>query len=524
MESTNEFLASIEQRAHQEPTRFPFAKMLEDGSFETYSYSKIVERENFYDTLLKKYAGKICGVYHVLDLDLLGFILAAFNNHVKLVIRRTTLNNGDELHHDIREVMQTVPLDMVFITPSIHLKEGIEEIRGFWLLINSCDAIDSNYNGEEYDYIQFSSGSTGTPHAFCLTLEGLLASADYIRQDHNVRKDSVIFSYLTLSHIYGFCTGFMLPLLVNAQCVLTDTSIIKANPLTLFKVIESCKVTHAAVVIATIKDALQLQKVRRKHIDLSSIYCMSMGGEKVDYAMVSSITQELAQYGVRKQALVNSYGMSEKGAVAMEKPDIGNTTYCYNGNVCLAVGPTTRLDVKLKIFDSSFKQVPDDIQGFVGIASPYLAHFYFESRNLLPMQLSISDGVGFYLNGDLGFCHNGKVYITGRTARTVVYNGLKVAGERLDSFAEEFLNEQGCKLKRCFFFNIPGKINKVVCLIDSNDVINNKCKEALQNIIHKEFHIFIFEFFITSCIETGIGKVSVPNVINAYLREKRNNI
>ena len=352
-------------------------------------------------------------------------------------------------------------------------------------------------------------------------MEGLIASADYIRQYHNVGKNSKIFSYLTLSHIYGFCTGFILPILADAQCILAETSIISSNPLALFGIIERYKISHSAVIMASIKAALQLQRTQRKLYDLSSVYCLSLGGEKINPEMLSSMERELALYGLRKHALVNSYGMSEKGAVAMENPDFGNSGYCFNGNAYLAVGPVDKFDVKIEIFNEHFEKLQDDIEGFVGIASPYLAQVYFEERTLLPVPLLIHRGIGYYLNGDLGFCHEGKAYITGRLARMIVFNGLKVPGERLDSFAESTLRKLGCKLKRCYFFNIPKQINEIVCLIDTDQPVNNEAKTALKTAVYKEFHVTISDVFIDSFNESGIGKLSLPKIISKYLDIKK---
>lgn len=522
MNRIKDFFSEFEYRVIHEAHRCPFSKMLEDGSIESYSYHDINKKIEFYSKILKNHSGKYCAVYHTVNVDLLGFILAAFRNNVKIVIRRTSLQDETELRHDLSEVMMTIPLDSAFITPGFVLPDGKEEITGFWRLLNPCSYANPHSEDTEFDFIQFSSGSTGYPRAFCLTLEGLIASADYIRQYHTVRKESVVFSYLTLSHIYGFCTGFVLPIIADAQCVLAETSIIRNNPLALFEVIERYKVTHSAVIMATLKAALQLQSIQSKRYDLSSIYCLSLGGEKINPEMLLSVEREMALYGVRKHALVNSYGMSEKGAVAMENPDYGNSDCCYKGNSYLAVGPVDKFDVEIGIFDEDFKKLQENIEGFVGIASPYLAHVYFEERTLLPVPLLIHRGIGYYLNGDLGFCHEGKAFITGRLARTIVFNGLKVSGEKLDTFAEALLRKLGCKLKRCYFFNLPKQINEIVCLIDTNQSISIKTKTALQTAVYKEFHVIISDIFIASYDnENGIGKLSLPKIISAYLDSKK---
>ena len=214
-----------------------------EGKMHALNNHAILEYIDHYTNELKKYAGKMCVIYHTIDEMLVGFIIAAFSCKVKILIRRTTLDLDDAICDDILGLKKVLPIHLIYT------KDGIRTVK-------ECEFVDQPSIGN-VDFIQLSSGTTEASKAFCLSVEGLIKSAQHIERVQHVDGDSVFLSYLTLSHIYGFVSGFILPIVTGAKGLLCKTSYIKDNPDLLFNIIATEKVSHASVIMSTLIQGIE---------------------------------------------------------------------------------------------------------------------------------------------------------------------------------------------------------------------------------------------------------------------------
>ncbi|MGH7285958.1 MAG: AMP-binding protein, partial [Polyangiaceae bacterium] len=177
-------------------------------------------------------------------------------------------------------------------------------------------------------------------------------------------------------------------------------------------------------------------------IDLSSWRVAGIGAEPIRPETVESFSSAFAKVGFRKEAFVPSYGMAEASlAIAFGGLDRGARTLPVDGPVLWSEGRAQPIDETaentvrlvscgrpfdghdLKIFApddaSSEKPLDDRVVGEIRISGPSVMRGYWEDSEKTQDAFAGT----FLRTGDLGFVHDGEVYICGRSKEVVIVNG-----------------------------------------------------------------------------------------------------
>jgi len=216
------------------------------------------------------------------------------------------------------------------------------------------------------------------------------------------------------------------------------------------------------------------------------------------------------------KALVNSYGMSEKGSITMEDPQNGNYILEKDNRIYISVGDNIFEDTKVIIINDDYNVVEEDIIGMIAVSSEHIASFYYQEHLLKKVNYISIENRKWYLNGDIGFIHRGKVFVTGRDTNTITYNGLKISAEILNESILGLMCEYGLKINRCFCFNYPYHVNYIVCFLDYEGNIDEELKVKTLNKIINDYHIKITDFWNERHIGSGIEKISLNDIISKY--------
>lgn len=477
---------------------------------EDISYSEILGCVISYDAILKNFPARICVIYHRFDANFAGFVLSALKNHVKILVRRTSLTRLENFYSDFEMLEKHIPVGMIFSDLPL---SGEFQVAGADLFLKSEEVFTQF---PQWDFIQFSSGSTNTPAGFALNFNAITESAEHVIDVTKISSESICLSYLTLSHIYGFVTGFVAPLLSGARCFYCPTELVKDKPELLLELTAKKKITHICAIIKTFERVLE---VKKDAYDLSSLFCVSIGGEKLNFESYVKVKATLTNYGMNPSGLVNSYGMSELGALTMENPLKDNAVIEHDSRKVLAVGESDYKDLIIKIFDDNHNELPDNMEGLIGISAHNIADFYFCERELHKVKKFFIAGRKYYFNGDCGFLSEGKVYITGRKDNTIIYNALKISGAFFKEFVMNELLALSLPNVDCLIFNLPNAADKIICYMNA-EKIKPELLIALADRIKEKLHVNIYEFFVEPYPSTGIEKLSISKVIKMYGKHK----
>ena len=303
---------------------------------------------------------------------------------------------------------------------------------------------------DDVAFLQFTSGSTSRPKGVTLTHASLAANMHAFTQEGlKLRDDDVGVSWLPLFHDMGLIGFVIAPVVYKIPMVYLPSLLFLKRPASWLHAISRHKGTISygpnfayALCMKRIKEA-DLEGVDgRPGIDLSSWRVAGIGAEPIRPETIEAFSKTFAKVGFKNEAFVPSYGMAEASlAVAFAGTGRGARTLGIDGPTLWSEGIAKVVDEtaenavrivacgpafeghELKIFAdgdvNSSTPLPDDVVGEIRIAGPSVMKGYWEDTE----KTRDAFAGPFLKTGDLGFLHDGDVYICGRSKEVVIING-----------------------------------------------------------------------------------------------------
>jgi len=292
-------------------------------------------------------------------------------------------------------------------------------------------------------FLQFTSGSTSRPKGVVLTHANLAANVRCIMQDGlAMRDDDIGISWLPLYHDMGLIGFVIAPVMVRIPVVFMSPLLFLKRPISWFQAFTRHKGTISFA--PNFAYALCLKRIREKDldgIDLSSWRVAGCGAEPIRPETLESFAETFGPQGFRRQALLPSYGMAEASlAIAFSPLGRGMKTLSIDGptlwetGVAKPVGDADEHAVRLascgpefpehsvRIFpadDPDGEPLPEDTVGEIRVSGPSVMRSYWQDEERTRDAFSF----GYLKTGDLGFLHDGELYICGRSKEVIIVNG-----------------------------------------------------------------------------------------------------
>jgi acyl-CoA synthetase (AMP-forming)/AMP-acid ligase II len=180
-------------------------------------------------------------------------------------------------------------------------------------------------------------------------------------------------------------------------------------------------------------------------VDLSSWRLCLNGAEAVSAAMQRRFSERLEPWGFDPSALTPCYGMAEASLAVTFKPSgtmfktlaVEHDTLASKGVVepgskeLVSVGfPLAGVEVEVR--DDQSRPVPPDHTGRIFVSSPSVMAGYYRRKDLTDEALQD----GWLDTGDLGFVHDGELFVCGRRKDTVIIRGANHAPQDFEAALE----------------------------------------------------------------------------------------
>jgi len=329
------------------------------------------------------------------------------------------------------------------------LPEGIEES---WQM--------SSIKGDTIAFLQYTSGSTGTPKGAMLSHGNLLhnAAMTYRFMEHS--PSSTFVSWLPTYHDMGLIGGILQPLYGGFPCLLMPPAAFLQRPYRWLKAISHYQGTTSGG--PNFAYELCLHKItpqQQETLDLSSWSVAFNGAEPVRQETLEQFYEKFACCGFRREAFYPCYGMAETtlmvtGGVKAASPVIKTVQgAALEQNRVLEVGAEAsevRLLVgcgqtlpKQKIVIANPETLthcqPDEI-GEIWVSGSSIGYGYWnrpeETEHTFRAYLSDTGEGPFLRTGDLGFLHDGELFITGRAKDLIIIRGRNLYPQDIELTAE----------------------------------------------------------------------------------------
>jgi acyl-CoA synthetase (AMP-forming)/AMP-acid ligase II len=177
--------------------------------------------------------------------------------------------------------------------------------------------------GDETAFIQYTSGSTGTPRGVVITVRNLAANVDAMGEALRVTPEDRLVSWLPLYHDMGLIGGLLGPAAHGASCWLMSPLEFMLRPGRWMHALSMARATLTVapnfaygMVARTVADRDLLG------LDLSSLRAAINGAEPVDPATAEAFCKRLAPSGFSPSSYFPVYGLAES-TLSVTFPPLG---------------------------------------------------------------------------------------------------------------------------------------------------------------------------------------------------------
>lgn len=298
--------------------------------------------------------------------------------------------------------------------------------------------------------VQFSSGTTVDPKPVALSHRAIVAQVEILNTvlpDTAELRQSCV-SWLPLYHDMGLI-GCVFPALSReAELVLLGPELFVARPGLWLRALSRYRGTVSpapnfayGLCVHRITDA------EMEGVDLSAWRIALNGAEAVAPSVTRAFVERFSRWGFRPEALTPVYGLSE-AALAVTFSDLrrpfnsrrfdreglareGVAREAAEGREIVSVGRPVP-GTGLRILDDLGREVPAGRVGRVWVSGPSLMDGYLDDPEATARALRD----GWLDTGDLGFLHEGELYLTGRAKDVVILRGRNYAPEEIERAVE----------------------------------------------------------------------------------------
>ncbi|MGX6999429.1 amino acid adenylation domain-containing protein [Caballeronia sp. KNU42] len=360
----------------------------------------------------------------------------------------------------VRYVLTTSALQERFADQYGELAPDAEIIAVDTLCATTAPAVSHAYTLHDVQpsdiaFLQYTSGSTGTPKGVMVSHGNLIANEIAIKAGLGVQSDDVFVSWLPLYHDMGLIGSLLQPVFSGIPLVLMSPQYFLERPLRWLQAIARHRGTiSGAPDFAYRLCAERLRDSAVAELDLSSWRLAFSGSEPVRRDTLDAFVARFAPAGFDAAALYACYGLAEatlfvtggrRGAGlisarfesdALSAARVAVAPENEPGTILVACGSPQPGHV-IEIVDPENGQTLAGGQiGEIHVRGPSVAHGYWQRADASASTFRADGATHWLRTGDLGFIHDGQLYIAGRCKDLIIVRGKNLYPQDIEQAVE----------------------------------------------------------------------------------------
>ena len=404
----------------------------------------------------------------------------------------------------------------------------------------------------EIAFLQYTSGSTSTPRGVMISHGNLLDNLAFIERSFGQSAESHAVIWLPPYHDMGLIGGILQPLYSGYPSTLMSHMMFLQKPFRWLQAISRFRATTSGA--PNFAYELCVKKIKpeqRELLDLTSWEVAFNGAEPIFHKTLEQFADYFAPSGFRRNASLPCYGLAESTLLVAggSKLKPVATLHLVNSkleqnkvSICSEPGDDVRTLVgcgcdnprqKIKIVNSetALPCLADEI-GEIWLSGPSVANGYWnkpsDTHLTFHAHLANSNDGPYLRTGDLGFLHNGQLFITGRIKDLIIIEGKNYYPHDIERTVED--SHALLRSGSCAAFSINSSSGERLIIIaeleaklmDNADGIKKTIRMAVS--IHHELKVEDVELTIPGSIpRTTSGKIKHHlcklNYINGLIKE-----
>ena len=383
------------------------------------------------------------------------------------------------------------------------------------------NADSRSYRPSRISHLQYTSGSTSQPKGVVVTHENVISNCRDIANVAGMNQQHVVVGWVPFTHDMGLVGMLCLPVLMGFPFVFMRPSTFVMRP---HLWLESISKYHGTISAApNFAFALCTQRIsatRRENLNLSSLVALFNGAERVDAETVDRFCQTFAACGFSSHSLLPCYGMAECTLIVTSRRpkeelvfksldkdvnDQGQGGAAPRDLGLVSCGRTTASTEIAIVNPDGSEAIPGGEIGEICVHGASVTPGYLNDRwetdtkphdtkphdtkphDTKPHDTKVLLGGKYYFRtGDLGFVHNGELFITGRQKDMIILAGRNIFPDDIEKVVET--SHDGIRRGRSIAFStcVDGEERLVVVA-----ELNTKAQKTGQGEIENAMRIAI---------------------------------
>jgi len=296
-------------------------------------------------------------------------------------------------------------------------------------------------------FLQYTSGSTGAPKGVMVSHGNLLHNHRLIQRACGYGEHTVGVSWLPLYHDMGLIGHVLQPLYLGILSVLMSPGAFVVKPVRWLRAITRYAATASGG--PNFAYDLCLRRVtdeQMEGLDLRSWQVAFNGSEMVRGDTLARFAQKFAACGFRREAFYPCYGMAEAtlfvtggaripfpGVKSVDREALRHHRVCApasaeHKNALDIVGCGRAVEQEVLVVDPETGHAcAADRIGEIWVKGPSVARGYWnnadDTQAIFQARLANSGDGPYLRTGDLGFLHDGELFVTGRLKDLIIVRG-----------------------------------------------------------------------------------------------------
>jgi acyl-CoA synthetase (AMP-forming)/AMP-acid ligase II/acetyltransferase-like isoleucine patch superfamily enzyme len=283
-------------------------------------------------------------------------------------------------------------------------------------------------------FLQFSSGTTAAKKGVLIDIPSLFNQIEAYAPSLEFNEDSRIISWLPHYHDMGLIACMFLPFIQKIPIIMMSPFEWVKNPGILLKSIEEQQGTHIWLPNFALGHICKTHSENElRSYNLHSLKRIVLCSEPVLYETLSDFKQKMnwdSDSTIRIDNCYamaeNTYAMTQTGPNGINFIEIDENSFQKEHKIVLqtsgkkiASAGYPLPNIQIVINDTHGNALPEDVVGEVLIKSNCMLRGYYKNEKATE-EAFVN---GFFNTGDLGFFHDGQLYITGRKKELIIVGG-----------------------------------------------------------------------------------------------------